>query len=304
MPLGTLDRAPPPLFRQGLSALTKLGLYSSIAIFLMVADTRLALTGPLRNIMATLLLPVQQAMGWPDQALNSVSAHFAGLDRALAREQDARKALARQAERSARVEQLTAENQRLRVLLDLRAATATRSQAAEILYEASDPYSRKVIIDRGSSHGIAPGSPVITEAGVLGQVSRVYLITSEVTLVIDRDAAIPVLNARTGHRAGAFGGLEGGLLELRFVAANDDVRAGDALTTSGVDGIYPPGLAVATVQKVDRRGDAGFARITLAPAAVPDGVRHVLVLEPVGMQLPPKPPAPASAPASKKEGRR
>lgn len=302
MPLGTLDRNPPPLFRQGVSALTKLGLYSAMALFLMVADTRLALTGPLRNVLATLLLPVQQAMGWPDRALEKVSAHFEGLEKAVQREQQARAALAGQALKEAQISQLTAENQRLRVLLALRDAVHVRSMAAQILYEASDPFSRKVVIDRGSQHGIQPGSPVVNEAGVLGQVSRVYLLTSEVILLVDRDASIPVLNPRTGHRSAAFGGLEGGLMELRFVAANDDVRPGDLLTTSGVDGVYPQGLAVGRVVKVDRRGDAGFARITLAPVAVPDAVRHVLVLEPLGAQLPARPQAasaPASAPARK-----
>ena len=73
------------------------------------------------------------------------------------------------------------------------------------------------------------------------------------------------------------------------MAGNADVQVGDALTTSGVDGIYPPGLPVAKVASVDRKVDSGFARIVLAPNAQPDGVRHVLVLEPVGLQLPARP---------------
>jgi rod shape-determining protein MreC len=114
-----------------------------------------------------------------------------------------------------------------------------------------------------------------------------------VTLLVDKDAAIPVLNPRTQQRSAAFGGAEGGLMELRFMAGNSDVQAGDALVTSGIDGVYPPGLAVATVTKVDRRNDSGFARILLQPAANTDGVRHVLVLEPLAVQLPPRPePAP------------
>jgi rod shape-determining protein MreC len=210
-----------------------------------------------------------------------------------------------------RVEQLLQENSRLRALLELRPTLAVRSQPAELLYEAADPYSRKVIIDRGATNNVALGSPVIDEAGVLGQVTRVYLQSSEVTLLTDRDAAIPVLNRRTGARSAAFGSAvaPSGLLEMRFMAGNADVQVGDVLTTSGVDGVYPPGLLVATVAGVDRRQDAGFARIVLAPAAVPDGVRHVLVLEPTGLQLPPRPesaasePAPAR-PAAKKGGRR
>ncbi|HEX7439891.1 MAG TPA: rod shape-determining protein MreC, partial [Caldimonas sp.] len=160
-----------------------------------------------------------------------------------------------------------------------------------------------------SSQGIALASPVIDEAGVLGQVTRVYLGSSEVTLLTDKDAAIPVLNSRTGARSAAFGGAAalGGAMELRFMAGNADVQIGDALTTSGVDGVYPPGLPVAKVAAIDRKADSGFARILLVPLAKSDGVRHVLVLEPIGLQLPARPEAPADAaskPAAKKGARK
>ena len=177
--------------------------------------------------------------------------------------------------------------------------------AAEVLYDAPDPYSRKVVIDRGATQGVALASPVINDAGVLGQVTRVYPLSSEVTLLADKDAAIPVLNARNQLRSAAFGARNG--MELRFMAGNADVQVGDLLTTSGVDGIYPPGLPVAKVTVVDRKIDTSFARILLQPVASPDAVRHVLVLEPVGVQMPAKPEAAAaaaSAPTSKKGGRR
>ena len=140
---------------------------------------------------------------------------------------------------------------------------------------------------------MALGSPVINEAGVLGQVTRVYALTAEVTLLADKDAAVPVLNTRTQQRSAAFGGGTPGGMELRFTSANADVLVGDLLQTSGLDGIYPPGLPVAKVAAVQRRVESGFARISLLPTANPDGVRHVLVLEPLKVQLPPR-PAPAA----------
>jgi rod shape-determining protein MreC len=210
-----------------------------------------------------------------------------------------------------RADHLAHENAQLRALLELRPTLSVRAQAAEVLYEAADPYTRKVIIDRGVAHNVVPGSPVINEAGVLGQVTRVYLQSSEVTLLIDRDAAIPVLNSRTQVRSAAFGGVTGstGPLEMRFMAGNADVQVGDLLTTSGIDGVYPTGLSVAKVTAVDRKVDSGFARIALAPTAVADGVRHVLVLEPTGVQLPPRPqaasePTPAAAKAAAKKAAR
>lgn len=293
MPLGTLDRTPPPFFRQGHSALTKLSFFSALALFLMVADTRFKVTQPLRAGVATVLHPVERALLVPVEAVQSASDYFMGLRNALAKEEAARRDLAAQAERALRVEALQTENQRLRALLELRPAISVRHQAAQILYDAPDPFSRKVIIDRGATHGIVPASPVINEAGVLGQVTRVYPLSSEVTLLSDKDAAIPVLNTRSQQRSAAFGAASG--MEMRFMAGNADVQVGDLLTTSGVDGVYPPGLPVAKVTSVDRKIDSAFARIALAPAAQADGVRHVLVLEPLGMQMPPKPdPAPAA----------
>ena len=305
MAIGTIDRTPPPFFRQGPSALTKLTFFSALALLLMVADTRFRITQPVRAAVAAALYPLQRGLLVPVDAFDSGRDYVLGLRNALGREEAARSELARESERALRTEQLQHENQRLRALLELRPSVEVRSQAAQILYEASDPYSRKVIIDRGSANGIALASPVIDETGVLGQVTRVYLSSSEVTLLTDKDAAIPVLNARTGARSAAFGGAAalGGAMELRFMAGSADVQVGDILKTSGVDGVYPPGLPVAKVAAVDRKADSGFARILLVPLASSDGVRHVLVLEPIGLQMPPRPEAPADA-ASRPAGKR
>jgi rod shape-determining protein MreC len=302
MALGTLDRTPPPFFRQGPSALTKLCFCSALALFLMVADARFRITQPMRAMVATMLYPLQRALLVPVEALASGREYLGGLAAARGAEQMARRDLVQQSERAMKVDQLQQENARLRAELGLRPALSVHSQAAELLYEAADPYSRKVIIDRGLTNNVLPGSPVIDEAGVLGQVTRVYLQSSEVTLLTDRDAAIPVLNRRTGAHSAAFGSTVAGagLLEMRFMAGNADVQVGDVLTTSGLDGVYPPGLLVARVTAVDRKVDSGFARIVLTPTAMPDGVRHVLVLEPIGLQLPARPEAAASESASAK----
>jgi rod shape-determining protein MreC len=309
MSIGTIDRTPPPFFRQGPSALTKLILCSALALFLMVADNRFTITRQLRAVVATVLYYPQQALLAPVQAIGGGSDYLQGLKSAVANEEAAKRELARQAERALRVEQLLIENNRLRALLELRPGLNVKSQAAQVLYEASDPYSRKVIIDRGTTNGVNVASPVINETGVLGQVTRVYPLSSEVTLLTDKDAAIPVLNARTQARSAAFGSaaVVGGGMEMRFMAGNADVQVGDTLTTSGVDGVYPPGLPVAKVASVDRKNDSGFARIVLTPIAQPDGVRHVMVLEPVGVQMPARPasaPDDGKAPPPPKKGGR
>jgi rod shape-determining protein MreC len=119
-------------------------------------------------------------------------------------------------------------------------------------------------------------------------VTRLHPMTSEVTLLIDREHAIPVLNTRTGARSVAYGDptTYGGTLELRFMATNADVQAGDLLTTSGVDGIYPAGLPVAKIDKIERRADTAFAKIHCVPVAKITGAYHLMVLKPLTQDLP------------------
>jgi rod shape-determining protein MreC len=290
MSLGSIDRTPPPFFRQGPSALTKLALFSALALFLMAADTRFKVTQPLRVAMATALLPVQRALLVPVDLMADAGDHVQGLRAARAAEAAARNELARLSLRASQVERLSEENSRLRALLDMKPALTVKSISAQVMYEAADPYSRKVFIDRGTTHGVVLGAPVINEVGVVGQVTRAYPLTSIVTLLSDRDAAIPIYNNRSQQRGAAFGGVEGGM-ELRYMAGNVDAKPGDALTTSGVDGVYPPGLAVGQITRVDRRADTGFARIVVMPAVKLDSVHQLLVLEPMSVQMPAPPPA-------------
>lgn len=296
MPLGTLDRVPPPFFRQGQSAVSKLAMCSALALFFMVADARFKLMQPLRVGLAAALYPVQWLAMRPVLLAQSGSQYFASLASAQEAQEQAQLQRSLLSQRASQVEQLSIENERLRKLLGLHERLQSKAVAAQVIYDAADPYTRKVVIDKGQLQQIGVGSPVLDEFGVLGQVTRVYPLVSEVTLITDRDQAIPVLNTRTGARGVAFGDVatHADALELRFMAANADVVAGDLLTTSGVDGVYPPGLAVARVEKVERRVDAVFARIYCVPMAMVSGAMHVTVLEPVGAQIPDRP---ASAPA-------
>ena len=297
MPLGTLDRTPPPFFRQGPSALSKLIVCSALALFLMVADVRFAVTQPLRAGIADVLYPAAvagAATGQLDAA--AVRVYLQSLKTAQATAQQAQATLLLQSQKANQVEQLTLENARLRQLLDLRERVTTPAQAAQVLYDAADPFSRKIIIDKGQNSDVVAGSPVIDGLGVLGQVTRVYGMVSEVTLITDGDQAIPVLNTRTGVRGVAFGDLTapGGGLELRYAPADTDVQAGDVLATSGVDGVYPAGLAVARVGKVERRSESVFARISLTPLAQVRGTTQVMVLQPVASQIAARPVDPPS----------
>jgi rod shape-determining protein MreC len=306
MPLGTLDSAPPPFFRQGPSALSKLVFFSAMAVLLMVADVRFRVTQPLRSVTATLLYPLQWVMMRPLVWTQGTGQYFQSLSDSQSKEAAAHYKLGLQSQRALQVEQLSLENSRLRELLGLRGRVNVPALAAQVLYDAADPFSRKVIIDKGSLAAVAAGSPVLDEIGILGQVTRVYPLVSEVTLVTDRNQAIPVLNVRTGLRALAFGesSAGAGTMELRFMDTNVDMVAGDLLTTSGVDGVYPPGLPVARVARIERRVDSAFARIQCEPLGKVRASLHVLVLQPVLEQISARPNENVDVGAAPRRGRR
>lgn len=282
MPLGTVDRSPPPFFKQGASAVSKLMVFSAVALLLMVVDVRFKIAAPLRAVVSVALAPMQWLVLQPVQAVRGMGGYFGSLQQAQADAQRAETNLLQQVQRAALVEHLAQENESLRALLKMNQRLQTPAVGAEVLYDAADPYSRKVVINRGQTHGVSSGSAVMDGYGVVGQVTRVYPFTAELTLLTDRDQAIPVLNTRTGQRSLAFGlpDRRGDRLELRFVPANTDLRVGDVLTTSGVDGVYPAGLPVAQISHIERRGESGFARVECTPTAQVAGALRVLVLTP------------------------
>jgi rod shape-determining protein MreC len=277
--------------------------FSVLALFLMVADVRFSVTRPIRAALGTVLYPVQWLAMQPVRAMRASGAYLTGLDQANSSSEQAAKKLALQSLRAGQVELLLLENNRLRQLLGLREQLATSVMAAEVLYDAADPYTRKIIIDKGMLQSVELGSPVLDESGVLGQITRVHPLVSEVTLVIDRELAIPVLNVRTGARSVAYGdpSAAGSGLELRFMGSNSDVQVGDLLTTSGVDGVYPSGLPVAKISRIERRAESAFAKIYCTPVALVTGTRLVIVVKPISGQIPPRPVA-AGASATPKKG--
>ena len=289
MALDTLDRSPPPFFRVGLAPLTKLIFFSALSLLLMFGDKQLQFTKPLRAGLSTLVLPVQWLVLQPGEALSVIGTYFQSLNQAQKNLKAAELKMLQQSLRSQQVEQLQIENQNLRLLMDLQASIPVSFQTAEVLFDVPDPYNQRIVIDRGQLKNVALGSPVIDAGGVVGQVTRVYPLTSEVTLLIDRDQSIPVLNSRTGARNITSGDVMAGqpMIELKFVPASADVKEGDLLTTSGIDGVYPAGLQVARISHIERRVDISFARIHASPLAELKG-RHVLILQPTAASAPSK----------------
>ncbi|MEI7975493.1 MAG: rod shape-determining protein MreC [Betaproteobacteria bacterium] len=289
MALESLDRSPPPFFRVGFAPLTKLIFFSALSLLLVFGDKQLQFTKPLRAGLSTLILPIQWLVLQPGEALSAMGSYFQNLDQAQKNLKAAELKVLQQSVRSQQVEQLQIENQNLRQLMGLQANMAVASQTAEVLFDVPDPYNQRIVLDRGLLKDVALGSPVIDAGGVVGQVTRVYPLTCEVTLLTDRDQSIPVLNSRTGARNITSGDVLAGqpMIELKFVPASADVKEGDLLTTSGIDGVYPAGLQVARISHIERRVDISFARIHASPLAELKG-RHVLILQPTAASAPNK----------------
>ena len=289
-----MDHQPPPFFNRGPAPLIRLIFFVSLASLLMVLDARFRYAENVRQVVALAAYPIQRVAMAPVDLFLGVANYF-GSTTALREENNALKTKQlREAQELLQLEALKEENKHLRGLLQAQERLPRKSVFAEILYAARDPFSRKVIIDRGSQAGILAGQPVIDDIGVIGQVTRVYLFMSEVTLLSDKDQAIPLQVLRNGLRAVAFGGAEGGMLDLRFMAVNTDIINGDILVTSGIDGTYPPGLPVARVARIERDAAYAFARISLEPITGTERYRQVLVLSSEA-----KPPPQADEPARK-----
>ena len=283
MALDTLERRTPRLFHRGPSPLTQLGIAAIVAVFLMLADSRFQVGNSARSVLATVLAPLQWLSAQPVKSVNLMGDYVTTLDSARQSQEQAALLIAQQALKAQRAELLQRENEQLRQMLSLQQALPIQARAAEIVYIAPDPFTRKVVINKGSAQGVALGSPVIDSTGLLGQTIRVFPLSSEVSLIDNPEYSVPILNTRSGQRGLAFGDGEAsqaGMLEVRFVSHNADFQVGDVLTTSGSGGIYPAGLPVGTVTVVERQSSTSFSRVQVQPSARPLALGYVLVLDP------------------------
>jgi rod shape-determining protein MreC len=192
---------------------------------------------------------------------------------------------------------LSVENQNLRNLLELQKKTSFKTIPVEILFNPPNPISQRIVINRGQNQGLRLGSPIANDAGILGQVVRLFDNSAEVSLLEDRDFAVPVLVARNGLRAAVVGTGRGKHLELRYLPVASDLEVGDILLTSGVDGVYPPGFAVAVISKIERNTEQNASNVFCNPIAEVN--RHLQALAIIyDPQLDAKPAATSANPPS------
>jgi rod shape-determining protein MreC len=265
-------------FVRGPSPFARLIFFFAVSIVLMAVDARLHYLTEVRQGFATLLYPLEVVASSPIRLYRYVTGYFSDQTTLMRENGQLHLQLTRE---SVELQQLIAtrnENAHLRSLLEVRQKLHYPTQLAEITHIGRDPFVHKVDVNVGSQQGVMAGQAVVDGAGVIGQVTRVYPFTSEITLITDKSLAIPVQIERNGLRAIAFGHGRDETLYVPYLPANVDIREGDKLITSGIDGTYPENLAVADVKHIDRDPESPFARIICTPAAGTDRYRQVLII--------------------------
>jgi len=288
-----MEYSPPPLFKQGAPARVKVTVFALLSIALLAVDARYHALDTVRQVAGTVLYPFQKAALVPRDALSSMGDYFSSISTLQKEVRDLKSQQVAMALAMQQAQLQMADNAHLRRLMEARDRLPVRSMMSEILYDARDPATRRVVLDRGLRQGVKLGHPVIDNAGVVGQITRVFPFTSEVTLLTDKEQAIPVQVLRSGLRSVAYGRGQSGLLDLRYVAPNADIQVGDVLVTSGLDGMYPAGLAVAKVIQVESVAQGAFGRVVCQPLAGIDRHRQLLIV----LSEQPAVPHPAAEPA-------
>ncbi|MES2205763.1 MAG: rod shape-determining protein MreC [Pseudomonadota bacterium] len=267
-----------PVFtKRGWMPIWRLGIAVTLSFVLMTIDARLKYLNIVRQALATLAFPIQKAASVPETKLWFFGQWFSLQRTLIEQNQNLQAELLKSGTLRSQLEGTQTENEHLRALLGLRPKYSETSIPATFLYRSKIPTEQKIIIDQGEAEGIKVSQAVIDSEGVLGQITQVSRLVSEVTLITDADYAVPVKVLRTNQFGVVYGKGLGHPLELRFATQDMDLKQGDRLVTSGIDGIYPENLPVAVIQRIERKTDTMFMRVECAPLAKINQHKHMLV---------------------------
>ena len=268
----------PRFFIHGPSPFTRLIVFSTLSLALMASDSKFSYLTPFREALTVALQPLQVVANSPFVLYNNIGNYFTS-QQALRQEVDLLKKQAIfQGVQLQALASLKDENEHLRSLMEAAKVSSQPGRLAEIMYTGRDPFTHKVIVNMGEANQVLAGQAVVDAAGVVGQVTRVFPYTSEVTLLTDKELSIPIQVERNALRAISFGHGRDNTVNLPYLPANVDIKKGDKLVTSGIDGIYPAGLGVGVVRSVKTNESSPFAQIVATPIAGIQNHRQILIL--------------------------
>ena len=249
-----------------------------VSIVLMSVDHHASHLESTRGLLSTVIYPLQLAIHLPVRTGEWLSEQFAMRRTILAENTRLREERLRLRARLEKFDALEVENQRLRNLLGSSEKLAERVLAAELIAVDMDPFSRRIVLDKGARHGVSPGQVLIGSSGVMGQIIHVGPFTSNALLITDPSHALPVQIHRNGLRAVAFGTGPLNLLKLSYVPNNADVRIDDQVVTSGLGSRFLSGYPVGKVVEILRDQGQPFAEVYVQPSAMLERTREVLLV--------------------------
>jgi rod shape-determining protein MreC len=274
-----MDQQPPRFFIRGPSAFTRFLFFSTLSLFLMASDARFDYLTGIRQVLMGVARPLEVIADSPFILTRNIQSYLVSQESLQTEVKNLNQRLLVQSAQMQALASLNVENQNLRDLLSAERTAKQGTRIAEIMYIGRDPFSQKVVINVGSNQNVVLGQVAIDATGLLGQVTRVFRYTSEVTLLTDQDLSIPIQIERNGLRAIAFGRGKIGMVDVPYLPVNVDIKQGDKLVTSGIDGIYPVGLAVAIVESVKSSSSSPFAKIVAKPLAGVQNHRMILLTD-------------------------
>ncbi|WP_448109868.1 rod shape-determining protein MreC [Pseudomonas azerbaijanoccidentalis] len=267
-----------PLFTKGPSLGVRLLVLVVLSVALMVVDARFTLLKPVRSQMSLVLMQSYWITDLPQRLWQGVASQFGSRTELVAENEKLKSENLLLQGRMQKLASLTEQNVRLRELLNSSALVNEKVEVAELIGMDPNPFTHRIIINKGERDGVVLGQPVLDARGLMGQVVELMPYTSRVLLLTDSTHSIPVQVNRNGLRAIASGTGNPERLELRHVADTADIKEGDLLVSSGLGQRFPAGYPVATVKEVIHDSGQPFAIVRAVPTAALNRSRYLLLV--------------------------
>ncbi|WP_339502444.1 rod shape-determining protein MreC [Pseudomonas silesiensis] len=267
-----------PLFTKGPSLGVRLLVLAVLSVALMVFDARFTLLKPVRSQMSLVLMQSYWITDLPQRLWQGVASQFGSRTELVAENEKLKTENLLLQGRMQKLAALTEQNVRLRELLNSSALVNEKVEVAELIGMDPNPFTHRIVINKGERDGVVLGQPVLDARGLMGQVVELMPYTSRVLLLTDTTHSIPVQVNRNGLRAIASGTGNPERLELRHVADTADIKEGDLLVSSGLGQRFPAGYPVATVREVIHDSGQPFAIVRAVPTAALNRSRYLLLV--------------------------
>ncbi|UOF93681.1 MAG: rod shape-determining protein MreC [Bordetella sp.] len=271
----------PNLFHHGISVFAKFLLLATVSVLLLLIDSKYSFFDPLRKTISSIIYPFQRIVLIPKHAFKKINDWIEIANSIDYKSEILQQQKIKLIELMVHKLQITEENNELKRLLGIKKLSKQIPIAVEVFYEPNKFFNHRLIINQGSKSGLDIGIPIIDEYGLVGQIVRISSMTSEIALIGESNTSIPVKNSRNGLRLIAFGSGSLRKLEIRYLSENSDIKIGDVFVTSGIGGIFPPGLPVAKVTEIQIDKISGFKLAVLEGFSFPENHRYFLALKTV-----------------------